>query len=109
MKKWILIFSLVASWGYAQSSTVSYDASQREFNAALEQLLQEFTKAQEALGNEVIVTFYNAEGEAQMSQQSLNAPDFLKMLSDQKMNFMQKNKLLSTKGVYFVQSTDLNP
>lgn len=109
MKKWLLVLTLLTSWGYAQNSNSPYDITQREFNSAIEQIFQEFTEAQSALGNEVIVTFYNAEGEAQSSNQSSNAPDFLKTLSDYKMNFMLNNNLSSTKGISLIQEVNLNP
>ncbi len=64
-------------------------------------LFQNFTKQQAALGNEVLVNYYDNMGEVRVSSGTAGAPSYLRTISNYKVQFMRARQLPSTKGVIY--------
>ena len=104
MKKYIFILSFVSAIAFAQQPVeITYDTINRAFQAELQKLFQNFTDSQASQGNEVIVAFYDNQGEVRASTSTAGTPPYL-AISNYKVNFMKSRQLTSTKGVFYFGS-----
>lgn len=102
MKKMIALLGLASSALFAQQPIeITYDAVNREFQAQLQPLLQNFVSAQESQGNQVVVSFYDNLGEVRTTASSASCPSYLQAISNYKVNFMRSRQLTSTGGVFY--------
>ncbi|MCH9631737.1 MAG: hypothetical protein S4CHLAM6_00540 [Chlamydiae bacterium] len=100
MKKYLLILSFLSVFAFAQQPVeITYDAVNREFQAQLQKLFQDFTDQQASQGNEVLVNYYDNMGEVRVSSGTAGAPSYLRTISNYKVQFMRERQLTSTKGV----------
>lgn len=102
MKKYLFILVLLTGYSFAQQPVeVTYNEVNQQFQAGLNQLFQNFVNQQVSQGNQVMVTFYDNNGEERASAGSALAPSYLRAISNYKVKFMRDRQLTSTKGVQY--------
>lgn len=103
MKKYLFALVLLTGFGFAQQPVeVTYDQVNQQFQAALNQLFQNFVNQQASQGNQLVVTFYDNNGEERATLGTAGAPSYLRAISNYKVKFMRDRQLTSTKGVQYI-------